>query len=77
MPPVKLFKTCAHLRRRLQIKHATSDELWVGLHHKGSRKPSLTWPNSVDEALIKEGRMTPAGLTSGTLLAGSVQRDAD
>lgn len=26
-------------------------EVWVGFHKKGSGKPSITWPESVDEAL--------------------------
>jgi uncharacterized protein YdeI (YjbR/CyaY-like superfamily) len=26
-------------------------ELWVGFYKKGSRRPSITWPESVDEAL--------------------------
>lgn len=33
-------------------KHAgTRGELWVGFHKVGSGEPSLTWPQSVDEAL--------------------------
>ena len=31
--------------------HATAQELWVGFHKKGSGNPSITWPESVDEAL--------------------------
>jgi uncharacterized protein YdeI (YjbR/CyaY-like superfamily) len=31
--------------------HADRSELWVGFHKVGSGKPSLTWPQSVDEAL--------------------------
>ena len=27
------------------------DELWVGFHKRASGKPSITWPESVDEAL--------------------------
>ena len=26
-------------------------ELWVGFYKKGSGRPSITWPESVDEAL--------------------------
>lgn len=51
MPEVKFFKTPADFRRWLQTHHAKSDELWVGFHKKASGKPSLTWPESVDEAL--------------------------
>ena len=105
MQDVKFFKTPAEFRRWLQTHHAKSDEVWVGFHKKASGKPSLTWPESVDEALcfgwidgvrksvdatsyknrftprragsiwsavnirrakalIKDGRMTPAGLAA-------------
>lgn len=33
------------------MNHATASELLVGFHRKGSGKPSITWPESVDEAL--------------------------
>ncbi len=45
------FETPAQFRRWLEAHHGTSRELLVGLHKKGSGKPSLTWPESVDEAL--------------------------
>jgi uncharacterized protein YdeI (YjbR/CyaY-like superfamily) len=45
------FKTPAAFRGWLAAHHATSNELWVGFYKKGSGKPSLTWPESVDEAL--------------------------
>jgi uncharacterized protein YdeI (YjbR/CyaY-like superfamily) len=31
--------------------HADETELWVGYYKKGSGRPSLTWPETVDEAL--------------------------
>jgi len=31
--------------------HDSEHELWVGYFKKGSGKPSMTWPESVDEAL--------------------------
>jgi len=31
--------------------HETATVLWVGYYKKGSGRPSLTWPESVDEAL--------------------------
>src|SRR5262249_49083242 len=31
--------------------HATTPELWVGYYKKSSQQPSITWPESVDEAL--------------------------
>jgi uncharacterized protein YdeI (YjbR/CyaY-like superfamily) len=37
--------------RWLAKHHADRDELWVGFHKVGSGIPSLTWPQSVDEAL--------------------------
>ena len=34
------------------MKHHTTDgELWVGYYKKDTGKPSITWPESVDEAL--------------------------
>src|ERR1700686_829212 len=45
------FASPAELRRWLQKHHAKRLELWVGFHKKGSGKPSITWPESVDEAL--------------------------
>lgn len=45
------FPTAAAFRRWLQSHHATASELLVGFHKKGSGKPSMTWPESVDEAL--------------------------
>jgi uncharacterized protein YdeI (YjbR/CyaY-like superfamily) len=45
------FPTAADFRRWLEANHATAAELWVGYFKVGSGKPSLTWPQSVDEAL--------------------------
>jgi uncharacterized protein YdeI (YjbR/CyaY-like superfamily) len=45
------FKTPAAFRRWLADNQHKSKELWVGLYKKGSGKPSITWPESVDEAL--------------------------
>jgi uncharacterized protein YdeI (YjbR/CyaY-like superfamily) len=45
------FATPAHLREWLEGNHATARELWVGYFKKSSGKPSVTWPESVDEAL--------------------------
>lgn len=47
----KFFRTPADFRRWLEKNHATAAELWVGFHKKDSGKPSITWPESVDEAL--------------------------
>jgi uncharacterized protein YdeI (YjbR/CyaY-like superfamily) len=45
------FATPADFRRWLKKHHDSATELWVGFHKKGSGKPSITWPESVDEAL--------------------------
>ena len=49
--PTKFFKTPAAFRKWLAANHAKSKELWVGFYKKDSGKPSITWPESVDEAL--------------------------
>jgi len=45
------FRTPAAFRTWLRTHHARGDELWVGFYKKDSGKASLTWPESVDEAL--------------------------
>jgi uncharacterized protein YdeI (YjbR/CyaY-like superfamily) len=45
------FPTAAEFRAWLEIHHGSRRELWVGFYKKGSGKPSITWPESVDEAL--------------------------
>lgn len=45
------FATPADLRRWFAKNAASKAELLVGFHRKGSGKPSITWPESVDEAL--------------------------
>ncbi|MBC8107641.1 MAG: YdeI/OmpD-associated family protein [Anaerolineae bacterium] len=47
----RFFKTPAAFRRWLHSNHVKARELWVGFHKVGSGKPSITWPQSVDEAL--------------------------
>jgi uncharacterized protein YdeI (YjbR/CyaY-like superfamily) len=47
----KFFRTPADWRRWLERHHADAIELWVGFHKRDSGKPSITWPESVDEAL--------------------------
>jgi uncharacterized protein YdeI (YjbR/CyaY-like superfamily) len=48
---ITYFKSPADFRKWLEKHHATKDELWVGFYKKDTGKPSLTWPESVDEAL--------------------------
>ena len=50
-PVATFFPTAADFRAWLQEHSAEAGELIVGFHKKGSGKPSLTWPESVDEAL--------------------------
>ena len=48
---VTFFKSPAHFRKWLEQNQAVSRVLWVGFYKKDSGKPSITWPESVDEAL--------------------------
>jgi uncharacterized protein YdeI (YjbR/CyaY-like superfamily) len=45
------FATPQEFRTWLEDNHETATELLVGFHKKGSGKPSITWPESVEEAL--------------------------
>jgi uncharacterized protein YdeI (YjbR/CyaY-like superfamily) len=45
------FSSGADFRRWLEEHSARSTELWVGYFKAGSGKASLTWPESVDQAL--------------------------
>jgi uncharacterized protein YdeI (YjbR/CyaY-like superfamily) len=45
------FRSAPEFRRWLQQHHASSPELLVGFHKIGSGTPSISWPESVDEAL--------------------------
>jgi len=47
----RFFATPALFRAWLEEHHATKTELVVGFRKKASGKPSITWPQSVDEAL--------------------------
>ena len=49
--PVVFFPTPADLRKWFKKNHGTAEELWVGFYKVSSGKPSITWPESVDEAL--------------------------
>ena len=48
---VVFFPDPAALRKWFEKNHGTASELWVGFYKKGSGQPSVTWPESVDEAL--------------------------
>lgn len=45
------FETPAKFRAWLRKNHAKASELWVGYRRKDSGRKSITWPESVDEAL--------------------------
>lgn len=47
----RFFKTPAAFRKWLAANHTKSKELWVGYYKKDTGKASITWPESVDEAL--------------------------
>jgi uncharacterized protein YdeI (YjbR/CyaY-like superfamily) len=45
------FATPAAFRRWLARHHDITAELWVGFYKKATGKPSITWPEAVDELL--------------------------
>lgn len=50
MKPV-FFSSPFELRKWFEKNHDKEKELWVGYYKTSSGKPSVTWPQSVDEAL--------------------------
>ena len=48
---IVFFETPAAFRGWLEPHHTLAAELWVGFFKKGSDRASITWPESVDEAL--------------------------
>jgi uncharacterized protein YdeI (YjbR/CyaY-like superfamily) len=47
----RFFATPAAWRKWLEQHHVDTQELWVGLYKRDSRRPSITWPEAVDGAL--------------------------
>ena len=47
----RFFPTPNELRKWFRQHHASEGELWIGFYKKGSGKKSISWPESVDEAL--------------------------
>ena len=47
----RFFPAPHDLRAWFKANHATTAELWVGYYKKATGLPSITWPESVDEAL--------------------------
>jgi uncharacterized protein YdeI (YjbR/CyaY-like superfamily) len=45
------FPASAGFRAWLEGHHATTDHLWVGYYKKATRIPSVTWEDTVEEAL--------------------------
>ena len=45
------FPTPTELRSWLEQNHGTARELWVGFYKTASGRPSITWPEAVDQAL--------------------------
>ncbi len=50
-PQPRYFETPDAFRRWLDDHYRTEDVLWVGFKKKGTGLPSITWPESVAEAL--------------------------
>jgi uncharacterized protein YdeI (YjbR/CyaY-like superfamily) len=48
---VKFFRSRSAFRAWLEKNHDSVQELWVGFHKKDSRKPSITYPEALEEAL--------------------------
>jgi len=45
------FPTPARLRAWFKRHHDQRDVLWIGFHRQGSGRPSITYPEALDEAL--------------------------
>lgn len=50
-PTGTFFETALALRSWLEAHHESARELWVAFHKKATGRRSITWPESVDEAL--------------------------
>ncbi len=50
-PKPVYFRNQSELRWWFEKNHHRETELWVGYYKKGTGKPGITWPESVDEAL--------------------------
>jgi uncharacterized protein YdeI (YjbR/CyaY-like superfamily) len=48
---VIFFANPEELRDWFDAHHEAADELWVGYHRKATGRPTVTWPQAVDEAL--------------------------
>jgi uncharacterized protein YdeI (YjbR/CyaY-like superfamily) len=50
-PQPTYFASAAEFRAWLDAHHDAAPELWVGFHKRKTRRPSLTWVESVQQAL--------------------------
>lgn len=50
MKPI-FFPSPADFRRWLEEHHTSEQELWVGFYKRATGKPSITWPEAVDQLL--------------------------
>jgi len=50
MEPI-FFSKHSDLRKWFEKNHDKEQELWVGYYKINSKKPGITWPESIDEAL--------------------------
>jgi uncharacterized protein YdeI (YjbR/CyaY-like superfamily) len=48
---VVFFESPLDFRRWLRAEHQKTSELWIGFYKKSSGKPSITYPEALDEAL--------------------------
>lgn len=48
---VRFFATPDELRAWFDANHETEEELWLGYYRKATGRPSVDWPQAVDEAL--------------------------
>ena len=51
MMEARFFANQSAFRQWLGKNHQSADELWVGYYKKATGRASITWPESVDEAL--------------------------
>ncbi|MFT5165689.1 MAG: hypothetical protein ACI8P3_000917 [Saprospiraceae bacterium] len=51
MLKVRFFKTQSDLRKWFEKNHLAADELFLGYYKKATKKPSVDWSESVDEAV--------------------------
>ena len=50
-PNPLFFARPSEFHEWLEKNHDEASEIWVGFHKKDSGKPSITWPEAVDQAL--------------------------